>query len=173
MLKKIVVIGPESTGKSTLSAALAQGLNTLWVPEYARSYLEQKGGHYQYEDLLAIAKGQLECEHQLAQEAKNFLICDTDLYVLKVWSEHKYGKTDPFILHNIARQKYDAYILCGIDMPWEADPLREHPDEAMRRYFFALYKDIVVQSGLPFVIVSGNQEQRIAQALEAAWWTEQ
>lgn len=170
MLQKIVVIGPESTGKSTLSQDLALALDTLWVPEYARTYLEKNGATYQFNDLAEIAKGQLISEDKLAEDAHKQLICDTDLYVLKVWSEHKYGKTDSFILHNIASRKYDAYILCDIDMPWEADPLREHPDQEMRRYFFELYKDIVIHSGKPFIIASGNQEERLARSLQAEWW---
>jgi NadR type nicotinamide-nucleotide adenylyltransferase len=169
MLKKIVIIGPESTGKSTLSKALAEQLNTVWVPEYARTYLEGRGQEYHYEDLTAIAKGQLASEDEWALHANKYLICDTDLYVVKVWSEHKYGKVDAFILENIAQRHYDAYILCNIDMPWDEDPLREHPEPEMRQYFYNIYKDIVLHSGKPFIIVSGNEEDRLAQALAAPW----
>ncbi|MES2479728.1 MAG: ATP-binding protein [Bacteroidota bacterium] len=170
MIQKIVVIGPESTGKSTLSKALAKQLNTVWVPEYARTYLEQQGQEYQYEDLLAIAKGQITTEDELAQKANKYLICDTDLYVIKVWSEHKYGKADAFILETIAQRPYDAYILCDIDMPWDEDPLREYPEPEMRRYFYHMYQDIVVQSGKPFIIVRGSEKERLAQALAAPWF---
>jgi NadR type nicotinamide-nucleotide adenylyltransferase len=172
MLKKIVVIGPESTGKSTLSKALAKQLNTVWVPEYARTYLEQLEHEYQYEDLLTIAKGQIATEDELAQKADKYLICDTDLYVIKVWSEHKYGKTDAFILETIAQREYDAYILCDIDMPWDEDPLREHPEPQMRRYFYYMYLDIIVESGKPFIIVRGSEKERLAQALAAPWFTQ-
>jgi NadR type nicotinamide-nucleotide adenylyltransferase len=172
MLKKIVIIGPESTGKSTLSKALAEQLNTVWVPEYARTYLEQHGQTYHYEDLTAIAKGQLASEDEWAQQANKYLICDTDLYVLKVWSEHKYSQVDTPILEAIAQRHYDAYILCDIDMPWSADPLREHPDPEMRQYFYNIYKDIVLHSGKPFSIVSGHEEERLAQALAAHWFTQ-
>ncbi|MDI9319936.1 MAG: ATP-binding protein [Phycisphaerales bacterium] len=170
MLKKIVIIGPESTGKSTLSKALAEQLNTVWVPEYARTYLEQKNQAYQFEDLSSIAKGQIELEDVVARKAHQYLICDTDLYVVKVWSEHKYGKVAPFILERIAQRQYDAYILCDIDMPWDEDPLREHPEPEMRQYFYNIYKDIVLHSGKPFSIVSGSEEERLAQALAAPWF---
>lgn len=160
-----MVIGPESTGKSTLSADLATALHTLWVPEYAREYLEKQQNYYTYNDLSEIATGQLAAEDLAAANAHNYLICDTDLHVIKVWSEHKYGKVDPFILQHIATRRYHAYILCDIDMPWTADPQREHPDPQMRTYFFHLYKDIAEQSGLPFTIVRGNQQQRLRQAL--------
>lgn len=171
-IKKIVVIGPESTGKSTLSKALAEQLNTVWVPEYARTYLEQKKQAYQFEDLYSIAKGQIESEDAEAIKAHQYLICDTDLYVVKVWSEHKYGKVDSFILETIAQRQYDAYILCDIDIPWNADPLREHPEPEMRQYFFNIYKDIVLHTGKAFIIVRGNESERLKQALSAPWFVE-
>jgi NadR type nicotinamide-nucleotide adenylyltransferase len=171
-IKKIVVIGPESTGKSTLSKALAKELGTIWVPEYARNYLEQKGQVYTYEDLLVIAKGQILSEEELLLKANKYIICDTDLYVIKVWSEHKYGKVEPFVLETIAQRRYDAYILCDIDMPWQSDILREHPEPQMRKYFYNIYKDIVQQSGKPFIIVNGNETERLTQALSAAWFNE-
>lgn len=164
-IKKIVIIGPESTGKSTLSKQLAQELRTVWVQEYAREYLEQRDGKYTYEDLLQIAKGQIGQEEKLVSTAKEYLICDTDLYVLKVWSEHKYGKTHAFILEEIATRNYDAYILCNIDLDWAPDPLREHAEPEMRSYFYNIYKDIVLSSGKTFTIVSGSEQDRLEQAL--------
>jgi NadR type nicotinamide-nucleotide adenylyltransferase len=163
-----VVLGPESTGKSTLSAALAACLHTLWVPEYARDWLENLGRPYTEPDLLSIARGQLASEELLAARAPGLLICDTDLYVIKVWSEHRYGRCDPWILEQIATRHYDLYLLTGIDMPWQPDPLREHPDEAMRVYFYRQYLDIVQQSGRPWVCLNGPHEQRLQLALEAA-----
>lgn len=169
-LKKIVVIGPESTGKSTLSAALAARLQTVWVDEYARSYLERQNNTYGYEDLLAIAKGQVASEDQLSAAAKRFLFCDTDLYVLMVWCHHRFGKVHPFILEEIARRPYDAYILCSTDIPWTPDPQREYPDYNERLYFYHIYKDIVINSGRPFIIVQGNEQQRLEQALHSGWF---
>jgi NadR type nicotinamide-nucleotide adenylyltransferase len=166
-IKKIVVIGPESTGKSTLSKALAEQLNTVWVPEYARSFLEQNNNQYEYEDLLTIARGQIALEDEWTLRANQYLICDTDLYVMKVWSEHKFAKVDSFILETIAQRQYDGYILCDIDMPWTEDPLREHPEPKMRQYFYTIYKDIVHHSGKKFVTVSGNENERLIQALKS------
>lgn len=170
LIKKIVVIGPESTGKSTLSADLATHLQCKFVPEYARSYLESRGGKYQFTDLANIAKGQIKSEDQFAQEAKELIICDTDLYVLKVWSEHKYQKTDDYILQQIAKRKYDGYILCNIDLPWQYDPLREHPNLESRQYFWNLYYDIVQNSGCNFVIAKGTRTERLNTSLQAPWW---
>lgn len=164
---KIVVIGPESTGKSTLSEALANELHTVWVPEYAREYLQKNGLNYKENDLLQIAKGQVQSEDELLQKANKLLICDTDLYVIKVWSEHKYGRCHPWILEQIAARKYDLYLLTDIDIVWQDGPMREHGDAAMRQYFYKVYQDIVMQSGVPWVGVSGGHEQRLQQAMEA------
>lgn len=166
-VKKIVVIGPESTGKSTLSKMLAASLQTVWVPEYAREYLEQQDGAYEEADLLEIAKGQLTLEEKLTAKANRFLICDTDLYVLKVWSEHKYGRCHQWIMDQIANRKYDIYLLTDIDFEWQDDPLREHPLPEMRQYFFNVYRDIVENSGVPWAVVSSTPEKRLAAALEA------
>ncbi len=166
-VKKIVVIGPESTGKSTLSYDLANALQTVWVPEYARTYLENMNRPYTENDLLQIAEGQLQAEDQLLDKADKFLVCDTDLYVLKVWSENSYGRCHPWILEQIAARQYDMYLLTDIDIAWEDDPLREHPQPEMRAYFYNIYKEIVVNSGLPFAFISGTPQQRVQQALNA------
>ena len=167
-LKRIVIIGPESTGKSTLTQALAQHFDACQVREFAREYLEQLGRPYNEADLLQIAQGQIALEDAIAKDCeKPLLFCDTDLYVIKVWSENKYGRCAPEILQQIAIRHYDFYLLTNIDMPWQDDPLREHPDAAMRAYFFRIYSDIVQQSGVPFAMVSGNEEERLQAAVVA------
>ena len=163
----MVVIGPESTGKSTLSEALAKALYTAWVPEYAREYLEIYGIKYEEQDLLAIAEGQLQSEDEQCAKAQRLLICDTDLYVIKVWSEHKYGHCNPQILEQIAARHYDLYLLTGIDIGWQQDPMREHPETEMRQYFYTIYKDIVIQSGIPWVEITGDEDNRLKQAMAA------
>lgn len=164
--KKIVIIGPESTGKSTLSQDLAGALQTVWVPEYARSYLEGLGREYTEADLLQIARGQLSLEDTLTATAKDYLVCDTDLYVLKVWSEHSYGRCDTDLLRWIAERRYDLYLLTYIDIDWVDDPLREHPQPEMRKYFYNVYKDIVTNSSVPWLEVRGTRDERLAQALK-------
>ncbi len=166
-IKKIVVIGPESTGKSTLSAALAEALQTVWVPEYAREYLEQLGRPYEEHDLLTIAKGQLQLEDELEKKADKLLICDTDLQVVKVWSEASYGRCDKQVLEMIATRKYDMYLLTYIDTIWEDDPLREHGLPEERQHFYDIYRDIVQNSGIPWADIRGNHEERIKAALQA------
>ncbi len=166
--KRIVIIGPESTGKSTLAKQLAQHLSASSVPEYARAYLENLNRPYVQQDLLTIALGQIETEDTTALlNPDKWLFCDTDLQVIKVWSESKYGTCDEKILQLIAERNYDFYILTDIDMPWQDDPLREHPEPEAREHFFNIYKDIVLHSGLPFVWVKGNELERLEMAVEA------
>lgn len=163
----MVIIGPESTGKSTLSLDLAAHFGTVALPEYARQYLESRNGRYEEQDLLAIAAGQLTSEDTQRKEANGILFCDTDLYVIKVWSEHKYGRCATPILQEIAVRPYDLYLLTDIDMPWQEDPLREHPQPEMRAYFFKVYLDIVQNTGLPFSLISGNRKERLKAAISA------
>ncbi|PSL04378.1 AAA family ATPase [Cecembia rubra] len=167
MLKKVVVIGPESTGKSTLSQDLASYFRAPWVPEFARTYLENLNRPYVYEDLLEIAKGQIQLEDNKAQHAGQLLICDTDLHVIKVWSEHKFGQVHDWVLEQIKTRKYDIYLLADIDIPWQEDPQREHPEPEMRRHFFDIYSRLVRQTGVPFEIISGNEKERIKKAVKA------
>lgn len=166
-IKKIVVIGPESTGKSTLSETLANSLQTVWVPECARTYLENLGREYTEADLLEIAKGQLAAEDTAVQQANGCIVCDTDLYVIKVWSEAKYGRCHPWILEQIAQRKYDLYLLTYIDIAWTDDPLREHPLPEERQYFYNIYRDIVIQSGTQWVDVRGAEHERLFAATNA------
>jgi NadR type nicotinamide-nucleotide adenylyltransferase len=166
MLKKVVVIGPESTGKSTLSQALSDYFDCPWVPEYAREYIDKLSRPYQYEDLLEIAKGQLEREEKESEKAKDLLICDTDLHVIKVWSQHKFGKVHPWIEQQLSERKYDLYLLTYIDVAWENDPQREHPELEKREYFFEIYRNSVINSGIPYKIISGSVEERLNKSIE-------
>lgn len=167
MLKKVVVIGPESTGKSTLSQALATHFAAPWVPEFARSYIEKLNRPYGYDDLLEIAKGQIEWEDLKAQKADQLLICDTDLHVIKVWSEHRFGQVHDWVLEQIRTRKYHTYLLTDIDIPWQEDPQREHPEPEMRQHFFELYHKLILQTGVPYEIITGNEAERIQKALKA------
>jgi NadR type nicotinamide-nucleotide adenylyltransferase len=166
-LKKVVVIGPESTGKSTLCAALAEKLNTVWVREYAREYLEALRRPYNETDLLVMARGQIAGEEQAARLSGPLLICDTDLHVIRVWSEHRYNTAQVELLKQIATSEYHLYLLTDIDLVWQDDPLREHPEEHKRSYFYKQYHDTVVNSGIPWINVSGDHEHRLNTSLLA------
>jgi len=166
MLRKVVVIGPESTGKSTLSQALSEALSCPWVPEFAREYINQLQRPYEEEDLLHIAQGQLALEERLAEQASDILICDTDLHVIKVWSEHRFGRVHPWVEAQLKNRKYDLYLLTDIDIPWQHDPQREHPQPEMRKYFFDWYKKLLESAQVPYLLVSGSEEERLKKALE-------
>ena len=164
-VKKIVVLGPESTGKSTLCAELAKHYNTSWCPEYARQFLNENGTKYSYEDLLTIAKGQLAGEDAHVENASDLLIIDTDMYVMKVWCEYVFNNCHPFILEQINSRKYDAYLLCDIDLPWTADEMREYPNEEPRRELFTIYKELLINQNTPWGIVRGTGGARTQNAV--------
>ncbi|RZK45234.1 MAG: ATPase [Hymenobacter sp.] len=193
MVKKIVIIGPESTGKSTLCSQLADHYQTIWCPEFAREFLSKQGMHYSYDDLLTIARGQVTLEdsymqkifnglsftnagaHSIANEKKHtdslnmdpLLFIDTDMYVMKVWSEFVFGKCHRYILDQIVARKYDLYLLCDIDLPWIKDELREYPDIERRRELFAMYKDIMINQDVPWHTIRGNYDERLNKAILA------
>jgi NadR type nicotinamide-nucleotide adenylyltransferase len=170
MLKKIVVIGPESTGKSTLCEDLARHYGTLWCPEYAREYLTIHGTEYNYDDLLLIAKGQLSLEEKFETEvgsSSQLLFIDTDMYVMKVWCQFVFGKCHQFILEQIKKRKYDLYLLCNIDLEWVPDKLREYPDLATRKKLYEIYETLLQGQLTPWTEVSGNSEQRLRTSIEA------
>jgi NadR type nicotinamide-nucleotide adenylyltransferase len=168
VIKKIVVIGPESTGKSTLCEQLASHFNTVWCPEYARAYLNENGTDYSYGDLLKIAEGQLILEDALIESVRdNIYFIDTDMYVMKVWCEYVFDKCHQFILDSIADRAYHLYLLCNIDLPWSFDELREYPQEAPRKELFHIYKDILINQSTPWVEISGTYEERLQKAVAA------
>ncbi len=161
-IKKIAITGPESTGKSTLTRQLAEHYKTVWVPEYARTYINQLNRPYERNDLTEMAKGQISHEEKLLLESNNFLFCDTDLSVIKIWSEHKYGIVDPFILTEYESKSYDLYLLMDIDLGWEYDPQRENPE--LRKFFFDWFERILKSKSVPYRIIRGNAEERFENA---------
>jgi NadR type nicotinamide-nucleotide adenylyltransferase len=166
LLKKIVVIGPESTGKSTLCEQLADHYKTQWVPEFARNYLLEIRRSYTYEDLLYIAESQVELEDRICASTKTSLVfIDTDMYVMKVWCEYVFKKCHRFILDQIATRKYDGYLLCNTDLPWVADELREYPDLESREKLFHMYKDLMINQSIPWIEISGDYDQRLQNAI--------
>jgi NadR type nicotinamide-nucleotide adenylyltransferase len=164
-MKKVVITGPESTGKSALSAELAKRLNTIYVPEIARNYLENLNRNYTEEDLLKIAIEQCAAEDSAAQYKPELLICDTDMLVMKIWSEVKYGRVHPFILDQYRRRTYQLTLLMNVDIPWEEDPLREHPLE--RQNLFEQYEKQLIDRQSTFEIISGTGSARTENALAA------
>ncbi|MEO1517392.1 MAG: ATP-binding protein [Bacteroidota bacterium] len=159
---KVVCTGPESSGKTTLAVQLAQHFDCPWVVEYARDYLHQLHRPYVESDLLDIAKGQWAQEHS---SSPPLLICDTDLLTIAIWSEVKYGRIHPWIESRLSPAPRCCYFLCSPDIPWEDDPLRENPHD--RDALFQRYFDRLTELDSPFVILSGGQEARRQQAIQA------
>jgi NadR type nicotinamide-nucleotide adenylyltransferase len=166
--ERIVILGPESTGKSTLCASLAEHFHCSWVPEFARKYLTGLNRPYNYDDLLIIARGQLQAEDEIAQgTAGKILFIDTDMYVLKVWCEFVFGKCHSFILDQIVKRQYDLYLLCNTDLPWAKDELREYPDLENRNKLFRIYKDLMINQQTAWAEISGQNEERLKRAISA------
>lgn len=164
-IKKVCVIGPECTGKSDLSLFLSKHYQTVCVDEYARAYVDRLSAPYEQSDLTKIAHGQVRMEDEWLIDANKVLICDTNVIVIKVWSEFKYGECDKEILNLINDRSYDLYLLTYIDVPWEDDPQREHPDK--REHFWNVYKKEVEDTKVPFVEIRGQREERRAAAIAA------
>ncbi len=166
-LIKIVLFGPESTGKTTLSRQLAAHYNTLWVPEYMREYLQEKWNRERKicepEDMLPIAEGQMGLENEKTALADSLLFCDTNLLELKVYSEIYYGECDPVLEKFALRNKYDLYFLTYIDVPWEEDDLRDKPGE--REPIFRYFENTLKKYRKPYVILKGNKEERFQEAI--------
>lgn len=177
-IKKIVVVGPESTGKSTLCEKLAAHYNTVWVKEYAREYLLKNGTDYTFENLLDVAHGQLRLEEEGIKELeeklaanpfqKPLLFIDTDQWVMKTWCEFVFGKCHPWILDQIVKRKYDLYLLGNVDAPWVKDELREYPDHVIREKLYHHYRDILINQEIPWIDICGNYDERLQKAINAA-----
>lgn len=167
---KVVLFGPESTGKTTLAARLAAHYNTVWVEEYMRDYLQRKWDMHkevcQPDDLVPIGRGQMRRENSLSEIANKILICDTDLLELKVYSEAYYnGYCNPLLLKHALNNWYDLYFLTNIDTPWVPDDLRDKPYD--REGMFQRFKSTLQLHNRPFEILSGNEDQRFLAAVQA------
>jgi NadR type nicotinamide-nucleotide adenylyltransferase len=154
---RIAVTGPESSGKTTLAKTLAERLQIPWIREFARDYLMELNRPYHQDDLVKIAIGQLAEWNKFSSEVS--LICDTEMLVMNIWSQVKYGSVDPIIQNAWAEQRFDHYFVCRPDIPWEDDPLREHPEQ--REELFEIYLEGLKARDLPFTIVEGNLKNRI------------
>lgn len=167
---RVVLYGPESTGKTTLAKALADHYQTVWVPEFARPYLQEKRDKEEavctLDDLLIIAQGQLAAENAAIQKANKLILCDTNILVTKVWSEtHFKGYCAPELNTILAQTHYDLYLLTSIDVPWEKDDLRDRPND--REQMFTYFKQQLVTYNFPFLVLEGNPQERVEKSLTA------
>ncbi len=164
-VRKVVITGPESTGKTHLAHSLASCFNTLWVPEYAREYISGLKRNYNYNDVEHIASEQVRLEKHYLRKVQDILFYDTDLIVTKVWFKVVYGRCpgwiDEVILNNLA----DLFLVCNTDIPWVPDPLRENGGE-MREVLMEMYITEINITGAPWKLVTGKGEQRINSAVD-------
>ena len=169
-LVKVVLFGPESTGKTTLSRHLARHYNTVWTPEFAREYLQEKWNNErktcEKDDLLPIAVGQMKLENKLAKRADKVLICDTDLLETKVYSEEFYGGFVDEKLNKASKEnQYDLYLLTYIDTPWEEDDLRDRPEQRLE--MFNAFEQALKDNQRPYILLKGDKETRLKNAVNA------
>lgn len=164
-MQKIVLTGPESTGKTTLAGQLSAHFGTVWVPEFARQYLDGLGRPYAQDDLLEIARGQVALEEEMAGQSDGLLFLDTSLEVLKIWSELRYGHCHPWILEQVQQRQADHYLLCLPDLPWASDPQRENPND--RAVLLEIYRRELTTLGADFTEVNGQGGERFQNALDA------
>ncbi|MEW7289842.1 AAA family ATPase [Aquimarina sp. 2304DJ70-9] len=165
---KVVLFGPESTGKTTLSKQLAAHYDTQWVPEYMREYLQDKWDKTKetcsYDDLLPIAQGQMKLENEMSKKANKILFSDTNLLELKVYSEIYYNETVPEVLNKFSLENvYDLYLLTYIDTPWIPDDLRDKPTE--RERVFLRFKESLEKHNLPYVVIKGDKVSRLKKTI--------
>jgi NadR type nicotinamide-nucleotide adenylyltransferase len=163
--RRVSVFGPESTGKSTLAAELSLALGTLHAPEFARAYLESRGGALERADLDVIGRGQIALEDALARDADRVLVCDTDPLLTVVWAETLFGEAPPWLREAARARRYELTLLCDVDLPWVADPVRYLP--ADRAGFAARCERALRDAGRRYLHVRGAGAARIAPALTA------
>lgn len=161
-IKRISLLGPESTGKTTLCQQLAEHFNTLWIPEYSREHVEQLHNPYTLEDIEFCTRTQLEQEDHSLSKANHFIFCDTELIVAKVWCEDVFNICPPWIEEEITKRKYDLYLLTYPDLPFVADRVRENPSR--RDYFYELYKGELEKRNFDYEIIRGSGSSRFEAA---------
>ena len=166
-LVKVVLFGPESSGKTTLSRHLARHYNTVWVPEFARDYLQKKWNTKrktcELSDMMPIAYGQMALENDLATKADRVLICDTDLLETKVYSEEFYeGYVDESLQKASLKNEYDLYLLTYIDTPWEADDLRDRPEQRLE--MFKAFEKALIENKKNYILLKGDKKTRLKTA---------
>jgi NadR type nicotinamide-nucleotide adenylyltransferase len=160
---RIAIVGPESTGKSDLTKALAKIIGCPYTEEIAREYLTTRDGKYSEEDLSIMAR--LQCEAEDIHRDAKILLCDTTTMVIKIWSDVKYGRCSKEITDLYLQRKYDFTLLTDIDLPWTDDPLREHPSPDDRKMLIDLYKIELTAHRINYAMVQGLGDERINNAL--------
>ena len=165
MTKKIVITGPESTGKTTLASLLSEHYQMPKVAECARDYLNHLERDYTFDDVILMAKKQLKLESEATKNNTDFIFLDTDLLVFKIWIKEKYNKEIDWIEEHLKSSTGKTYLLCDIDIPWEFDELREHPNPTDRLRLFEAYKTQLNNYQLTYHVISGNVKERMDKCI--------
>ena len=160
----IVLTGPESTGKTTLARQLAGHYRGQWIPEYARTFVENLKAPYTYEDVIHIARHQIEVPEQMINSEMPVVFLDTDLIIIKVWLSVVYGKVPEWLHEAIANRKIDLYLLCRPDIVWVADPVRENPGRK-REELFLMYEEEIKKYNFRYGVVTGKGDKRLFNAV--------
>ncbi|MFT5429685.1 MAG: HTH-type transcriptional repressor of NAD biosynthesis genes [Myxococcota bacterium] len=162
---RVSIFGPESTGKSTLAAALARHFRTQWVPEYARTFIEATGRAPTEPDMVAIAEGQRASESALARQCNRLLICDTDPLATVIWSNVLHGRPNADVTAIATDREYALTLLLDVDVPWVADRVRYCPDD--RSDFLNQCRSELTAAGRSYTLISGDFDSRTRTAIEA------
>jgi HTH-type transcriptional regulator, transcriptional repressor of NAD biosynthesis genes len=171
-VKRVAIVGAESTGKTTLAQNLAQHFHTVWVPEYGREYTEVTVGPdavfgYQWktEEFVHIARRQIELEDQLAEQANRVLICDTDALATAIWHERYLGSRSPEVEEIARGHSYDLYLLTGVDIPFVQDGIRD--GEHLREWMTERFRQELERRHLPWFPLQGSYAERFRTAVTA------
>ena len=165
MVKKIILCGAESTGKSTLAKQLAKYYHTTFIPEYARKYVENLNRDYNYNDIEHIARMQVKQIQEYLPKANNFLFIDTGLIITKVWFQEVF-KQYPYWLDEIILQTLpDFYLICANDLAWKNDPVRENGSKERREYLTSKYIQEIKKNKVPYSIIKGKDKERLINAI--------
>jgi len=164
-IKRIVLTGAESTGKTTLTKQLADYYHTVWVPEYAREYVEKLNRPYGYKDIVQIAKKQIVSENKYLRKTNKYLFLDTALIIIKIWFSYKYKRVPEWLLLRIRENKYDLHLLCDSDIPWIDEPVRENQE--LRKYLSDLYLKELENNNFPYCVIAGKGEIRLQKAIKS------
>jgi NadR type nicotinamide-nucleotide adenylyltransferase len=162
-VKKIAIVGPESTGKSTISEQLAKHYNTVWVPEYARGYCAALTEPCTWQDEINMFRGQIELEEEMLPLANKIIICDTTFITVKIWSDHMFGESPQEVIDELPKHPYDLYLLMNIDLAWQEDPLRDFPH--MREHFMEIWHNELRALNANYHLISGTDDERLENAI--------
>ena len=161
---RIAITGPESTGKTELSKSLSNHYKAVWIPEFARDYINKLNSNYTYNDVVIIAKRQIE-QYKQSQTQSKFIFFDTWLIITKIWFKEVYGKHPNWLDESLREYPIDLFLVCNTDIEWVFDSVRENEDS--RDYLLHQYIKEIENLNIPYRLISGKDDKRRQNAIEA------